>query len=193
MRRLAFLFVCGLAAVGCATAAPLATPVPVADMPASAPSDTPLPPGATNTAPPTVRPLYSADDYGFVEEPEAATPASVSQATLGVAVTSMGAALVDGSGMTLYIFIDDPSGRSTCYGSCARTWPPLLAPDPLQAGEGVDASLMATITRDDGGRQVTYAGKPLYRYGGDRQPGDTRGQGQGRVWFMLAPDGTVIR
>jgi hypothetical protein len=32
----------------------------------------------------------------------------------------------------------------------------------------------------------------LYRFSGDAAAGDTNGQGQGGVWFVVAPDGTLI-
>jgi predicted lipoprotein with Yx(FWY)xxD motif len=41
--------------------------------------------------------------------------------------TSKGKALVDGKGMTLYIFDRDTAGKSNCNGQCATNWPPLMA------------------------------------------------------------------
>jgi hypothetical protein len=48
----------------------------------------------------------------------------------------------------------------------------------------------AVITRDDGGREVTYAGEPLYYYAGDGSvPDETRGNGIaqfGSEWYLVA-------
>jgi predicted lipoprotein with Yx(FWY)xxD motif len=59
----------------------------------------------------------------------------------------------------------------------------------------VTAALLSTISRGDGGTQVTYGGHPLYRYVGDNQPGDITGQGldqYGAEWYVLGPDGSKI-
>ena len=72
--------------------------------------------------------------------------------------------------------------------------PPLLVDDPsaLAAGEGIDASLLATAEHPAGGTQVTYGGWPLYYFAGDAAPGDTNGQGSGDVWFALDAAGQPI-
>src|SRR5205085_257610 len=72
-----------------------------------------------------------------------------------------------------------------CYDGCATTWPPLLVgSDKVSAGEGVTGAL-GTALRNDGNRQVTYGGVPLYYYAPDTNPGDTKGQGIGKVWFVV--------
>ena len=44
-------------------------------------------------------------------------------------VKGLGSVLVDGQGLTLYLFVPDKqSSTSTCYGACAKAWPPLLLP-----------------------------------------------------------------
>ncbi len=63
------------------------------------------------------------------------------------------------------------------------------------AGEGVDETLLGTITRDDGTTQVTYNGWPLYHFSGDTASGDTNGQGLeefGGLWFLVSPAGEAI-
>jgi Secreted repeat of unknown function len=42
---------------------------------------------------------------------------------------------------------------------------------------------LGTVARADGQQQVTYDGKPLYFFSGDKAPGDTNGHGVGSVWF----------
>jgi predicted lipoprotein with Yx(FWY)xxD motif len=107
--------------------------------------------------------------------------------------SSLGTILTDSDGNTLYVFLADSNGDSTCYDDCAENWPALEARGELEAGDGVDASLLGTTERTDGTLQVTYAGQPLYFFAGDQQPGDTNGQGVGDVWFVVAPDGTPVQ
>ena len=96
--------------------------------------------------------------------------------------TSKGKALVDAKGMTLYTFDRDASGKSNCNGQCATNWP------PLQAGTDAKASGDWTIvTRDDGGKQWAYKGKPLYEFAKDTKPGDVAGDGVNSVWHIAAP------
>lgn len=112
--------------------------------------------------------------------------------TVGVADSELGSILVDGEGRTLYLFTNDEPEMSTCIDACAENWPPLEAPEPPVAGEGVDEDLLGSITRDDGTDQVTYAGMPLYHFAADTGPGDTQGQGVGDVWFVVGADGEAI-
>ena len=43
--------------------------------------------------------------------------------------------------------------------------------------KGARSSLVGTIRRSDGTRQVTYAGHPLYRFSGDARRGQANGEG----------------
>ena len=71
---------------------------------------------------------------------------------------------------------------SNCTGACTTLWPPLVVPTggELKAGVGVKATLLTTIERAGGTRQVAYGGVPLYRYTGDKKAGQATGQGGGR-------------
>jgi predicted lipoprotein with Yx(FWY)xxD motif len=113
-------------------------------------------------------------------------------ATVMTASSDLGTILVDGTGMTLYLFTKDTqgSGQSTCEGDCLAAWPPLLG-EP-QAGEGTDPALLGTITRSDGSTQVSYNGWPLYYWAQDAAPGDTTGQGVNEVWWVLDANGDAI-
>jgi predicted lipoprotein with Yx(FWY)xxD motif len=116
-------------------------------------------------------------------------------AVVGIRASSLGQTLVDGQGSTLYFFEADKAGRSECNGACTAAWPPYLGGSTVTAGTGVTAALLSTITRADGGRQVTYGGHPLYRYAGDNAPGDLTGQGLdqfGAKWYVLGPSGSEI-
>jgi predicted lipoprotein with Yx(FWY)xxD motif len=100
---------------------------------------------------------------------------------------ALGPFLTDKDGRTLYMFMKDSENQSVCYAGCATAWPPLLV------GAGVEPTLdgiagtPGVAVRNDGNRQVTYGGKPLYYYAPDTNPGDTKGQGVGSVWFVVAP------
>jgi predicted lipoprotein with Yx(FWY)xxD motif len=128
---------------------------------------------------------------GGGQSPTPAAPA-VSQAGVATAASPLGETLVDADGRTLYAFTKDTSGESTCYGDCEVTWPALTVQGAPAAGDGVEASLLATTDRRDGSAQITYKGMPLYHFSGDRQPGDTNGQGVGGVWFAVSPDGGLV-
>jgi len=95
--------------------------------------------------------------------------------------------LVDGRNMTLYFSINDPRGKSNCTGECLETWRPLFATGQIITGPGVDKNKVNVIIRENGTRQVTYAGAPLYYYTKDIDPGDIRGQGFDGAWFTLTP------
>jgi predicted lipoprotein with Yx(FWY)xxD motif len=112
-------------------------------------------------------------------------------ATVTTADSDLGEIVVDAEGRTLYVFLPDEGGESTCYDDCEATWPPLLA-DGAATGDGVDASLLGTTERTDGSTQVTLDGWPLYYFADDAAPGDTNGQAIGDVWYVVAPDGTHI-
>ncbi|MFI8851044.1 hypothetical protein ACIGW3_12790 [Streptomyces sp. NPDC053499] len=117
--------------------------------------------------------------------------------TVQLRSTDLGKILVDGSGRTIYLFEADKSSKSTCDGGCAEAWPPVLVKGKAKpkAGSGVKSGLLGTSKRDDGDRQVTYKGHPLYLYAGDDKPGDTNGQALdqfGAEWFVLAPSGKKI-
>jgi len=105
---------------------------------------------------------------------------------------TLGSFLVDGKGMSLYLFTKDTPNTTVCYEDCAIAWPPLLTTGDPIAGEGVDASLLGTTTRTDGTIQVTYNGWPLYYYEKDQAPGDVTGQDVGGVWFVVSATGDQI-
>jgi predicted lipoprotein with Yx(FWY)xxD motif len=98
----------------------------------------------------------------------------------------VGKFLVDAKGMTLYLFKKDSPGKSACAGPCVEKWP-LYYREKVAVPEGVSAGDFGTITRDDGKKQTTYKGMPLYYFVGDKNPGDTTGQGVNGVWYVMNP------
>jgi predicted lipoprotein with Yx(FWY)xxD motif len=108
-------------------------------------------------------------------------------------VKRMGSTVQDENGWVLYRFDDDvasPKSKSTCNGDCAKIWPPALTNEGKPTLKGVDPKVVGTVTRDDGTKQLTIKGWPLYRYIGDKTPGTWKGQNVGGKWFVIKPDGT---
>jgi predicted lipoprotein with Yx(FWY)xxD motif len=96
-------------------------------------------------------------------------------------VGDAGTIIIDGeTRLTLYYFEMDEkdSGTSNCTGGCLEAWPALTVEEgeTPTGGEGVDASKLGTIVREDNGEtQVTYDGLPLYFFQNDEEPGDLNG------------------
>lgn len=104
--------------------------------------------------------------------------------------TSLGSVLTDRKGMTLYVFGQDSSPlKSACNGECVEAWPPF----ELSAPPATRLNNWLVIVRDDGKRQWTYQGRPLYRFSGDKKPGDINGEGAKNkiglvMWHVAKPD-----
>ena len=94
--------------------------------------------------------------------------------------------LTDGEGKTLYYFTKDSAGQSACTGNCLKNWPAFTS-DTFSVPSGLNASDFGTITRDDGTKQVTYKGYPLYYFIRDRKRGEVAGQAVGKVWYVIDP------
>ncbi|WP_163102515.1 hypothetical protein [Peribacillus alkalitolerans] len=93
--------------------------------------------------------------------------------------------LADPQGRALYYFKKDEVGKSNCSGDCLANWPAFTQED-FAVQEGFDKKDFDTITREDNGeKQVTYKGFPLYYFAKDQQVGDVNGQGVKDVWFVV--------
>lgn len=117
------------------------------------------------------------------------------QVTVQTKQGPMGTYLTDGQGRSLYLFEADTAGTSTCEGTCAAAWPPLVTTGTPQAGSGVTADKIKTVARPDGSMQVVYDNHPLYLFVKDAKAGDTNGQGVdgfGALWWLVAPTGDAI-
>jgi len=88
--------------------------------------------------------------------------------------------LANAAGMTVYTFDKDTanSGKSACNGPCAEAWPPVTASASVAAPYSV-------VTRDDGAKQLTYQGKPLYLFKKDVKPGDRNGDNFKDIWHVV--------
>jgi len=118
------------------------------------------------------------------------------RSTLTVRDSRYGRILFDGKGFALYAFTHDPRGNSACSGACAAAWPPYLVAKAARPGTGTQTRLLGTTRRTDGKLQVTYAGRPLYYYVGERSPGQILCQNvneYGGLWLVARPNGTLVR
>jgi len=135
-------------------------------------------------------------------QPASSPPSSSSPATgaatgasVSLSSTPLGQVLVNPQGFTLYLFQADTAAKSACSGACAAVWPPAAATGTPVAGPGLTASLLTTLTRADGTKQLEYNGHPLYTYAGDSAAGQTTGEGNtsfGAGWFALDAAGGKV-
>jgi predicted lipoprotein with Yx(FWY)xxD motif len=125
----------------------------------------------------------------------APTAAQATRSSVVVKASSFGRILFDGRGFVLYGFTRDSRGKSLCSGACARAWPPYVVRSRPHARVGVTARLLGTTRRTNGSLQVTYAGRPLYYYVGDRRPGQILCQNVtefGGVWRVVRPTSRLV-
>ena len=116
---------------------------------------------------------------------------STGQASVLLEPTALGSILVDSRGRTLYLFEKDRGGASSCDTSCSAYWPKLTSRGVPRAGTGLRQSLLR-VTRS---HQLTYAGHPLYRFVGDKRPGQTAGEGLdafGAEWYAIGAAGHSV-
>lgn len=103
--------------------------------------------------------------------------------------------LTDSKGRALYLFTADSKKQSKCYDACAKAWPPVILEGNLSAGKQVNISMLSTMERKDGKKQVAYNGMPLYYYIKDQSKGQVTGQdikSFGGEWYLVSPQGTKI-
>ena len=142
---------------------------------------------ATSTATPTETPTPTE-----TSTPES-TPAPLDRkgTRIVVAGSQFGPMLYNASKQAIYVFENDEKDKSNCYDECAEAWPPVFSKGDPDAGKGVEESLLGTIRRRDGGRQVTYAGQPLYYYAHE-DPGQVLCHNvdlNGGLWWVVGPNG----
>ncbi|GAB3550052.1 hypothetical protein GCM10027404_16570 [Arthrobacter tumbae] len=179
----AVIAVCLLALTGCggSTSTETETDAPAAE--------------TTAAAEPTSAEPTEAETTAASEEPSGEAAAGGTVGTpLGVAESELGEIVVDAEGMVVYYFTNDEpdSGVSACEGGCLEAWPPVLSDSETPEVEGVTGEV-GTIETPDGDLQITINGMPIYYFAEDEAPGDTNGQGANEVWYVVAPDGTMIQ
>lgn len=180
-----------LALTGCSGSAEEATESVAAEV-TEAPAETteaaePTQPAETTEAAETSEPSGEATA-------EASAPAAVGPTTLGVASSDLGEIVVDANGMSVYYFTKDvaDSGVSACTDDCLVAWPPVISESETPEVEGVTGEV-GTIETPEGELQMTINGMPIYYFEKDLAAGDINGQGVGDVWYLVAPDGTMIQ
>jgi predicted lipoprotein with Yx(FWY)xxD motif len=85
--------------------------------------------------------------------------------------------LVDSAGRALYSADVENGGRIRCTGACTSIWDPVgaSAKEAESASADLDVDL-GTVKRPDGDRQLTFEGRPLYRFT-EEGPGQLDGDG----------------
>ncbi|MDI2099185.1 hypothetical protein [Ruicaihuangia caeni] len=108
--------------------------------------------------------------------------------------SSHGEVVVDNNGMVVYMTDLDEAGSSdsNCDDKCLVEWIPVPEGDTPPELNGVSGEL-GTIESNADVTQVTLNGMPLYYYVRDTQPGDTAGQGNAGVWWLVGPDGEKVK
>jgi predicted lipoprotein with Yx(FWY)xxD motif len=144
-------------------------------------------------APPAAPETTAAPESSAMPTTGESSPAAGS-VDLKTAKSSLGEIVVDGKGMTVYYFTKDKkdSGVSNCTGDCIVAWPPVLTESDSPKVDGVTAKI-GTIKTPEGKKQITIDGMPVYYWQKDTKPGDVTGQDVNEVWYVVAPDGTMIR
>jgi predicted lipoprotein with Yx(FWY)xxD motif len=116
--------------------------------------------------------------------------------TVSVAdVDGVGKVLVDAQNMALYAADQEMGGKVVCRGSCTAIWQPLTVAGKPSGGGDLSGKL-AVVKRADGDRQVTFQGRPLYRFhedpGADMVTGNGFADsfdGKDFTWHVATPTG----
>jgi predicted lipoprotein with Yx(FWY)xxD motif len=138
--------------------------------------------------------LLTAAAAAVLAAPDMAARATT-RPTVVVRSSEYGRILFDGGNRALYAFTHDAREKATCYGACAKAWPPYIVRGTLRAGAGTSQAKLGTTRRRDGRRQLTYAGRPLYYYVNDRR-GEVRCQNvseYGGLWLVVRASGRLVR
>ncbi len=96
--------------------------------------------------------------------------------------------LVDAEGRTLYTLITNDNAK--CDDACMKRWEPVVS-EVRPLGRDILPGLLKAEKNDKGISQVSYGGLPLYRFDGDKKPGEMNGQGFENVGVMVSVLGTA--
>ncbi len=134
------------------------------------------------------------DDDGEKEGVEEETGFRIEIATN----STFGKILVNQDNQSMYFFANDVNGQRNCAGNCASVWPPVTGElYELELGANLDVADFATIAIENGLKQITYKGWPLYYFStnGDGQlepSGATEGDGKNGTFHIAKPDYTLL-
>ena len=136
---------------------------------------------------------------GAADNTAAASGSGASGTTVTVRQAGDMNVLATSSGQTLYAS-DQEKGKVLCKSSaCMAVWKPLT----VSAGQkptscGGVAVHLSTVKRQDGSRQVSFDGQPLYTFSFDHSAGQVNGDGQNDsfdgtdfTWHAATPTGTA--
>ena len=115
-------------------------------------------------------------------------------------VSGLGPVLVDGQGITVYLFETDHQGSpSRCYGICAIQWPPLILPSGVAApiaGPGIHTRLLGTGASNRRDRPDHLQRLAALSLATGSFPGTATGQAltnAGGRWYVVDPSGTPVQ
>ncbi len=107
-------------------------------------------------------------------------------------VTSVGAyhdVVVDSAHHSLYLLTSEAGGHLRCSGACLANWPAVLVTNSESASTSMGITgKIGYVRRSSTERQVTLNGYPLYRFAGDKAPGQANGVGIsafGGTWLLV--------
>ncbi|WP_157241296.1 hypothetical protein [Catenuloplanes japonicus] len=132
----------------------------------------------------TFRPDGTANDTLVgVEDTKPAEP----DATAGIseAQSQDGPVIVDDDGATLYVYARDETDppASNCADACRTLWQPVVAKnDGRVTVTGIDEKRVWWLRREDGTKQVTLDGAPLYRNAADKSAGTVIASAEAQGW-----------
>ena len=112
------------------------------------------------------RATTTSDAAGPVEEKAEPEPEAEPEpgTKLALGPSHVGSVLVDSVDQAIYLFDVEDTSKPECYGACARAWPPVYANGRPEVAESLDRELLDVTRRNDGRKQLTYGGHPLYYY-----------------------------
>ncbi len=148
----------------------------------------PTPTTPTSTSTPTLTPTQTQTSVPPSSTPTPTPTSTPTSYTVNIASQApIGNYLVDGRGITLYYTVSDRPNYSNLPDETLTAWPAfyvsnIIVPATLNAAD------FGTYTRDNGVKQTTYKGYPLYYFFQDKVSGDTLGNKLGGVWFVINPD-----
>ncbi len=113
-------------------------------------------------------------------------------ATIATRNSAYGQILTTKSGYTLYVRLGDEFRASKCFKICLYAFPPELTNGAPQAAPGILAADLGVLTANNSWEQVSYGGRPLYRYRLDTKPGEINAEGKGGIWYVVGVNGLPI-
>jgi predicted lipoprotein with Yx(FWY)xxD motif len=89
--------------------------------------------------------------------------------------------------MSLYYFKKDFPSISACINECLTKWP-IFYTEKVAVEKPLRKKDFGVFMREDGEKQTSYKGWPLYYFSKDEKPGDMNGEGVNSAWYVIYPD-----